>query len=128
LSKEIPSITVSPQQIGQVILNLIRNAVEAMTGHEEITSLNTNRITDNLIIIETLPANQALILNIRDNGPGIPSEDLQHIFDPFYARKKSMGMGIGLSICAGIIREHKGTIEAFSLNPGVLFQIKLPVN
>ncbi len=128
LSKEIPSITVSPLQIGQVILNLIRNDVEAMTGHEEITSLNMNRITDNSIIIETLPANQKIILNIRDNGTGIPSEDLQHIFDPFYTRKKSMGVGIGLSICAGIIREHKGTIEAFSLNPGALFQIKLPVN
>jgi PAS domain S-box-containing protein len=118
LSEKIPVITASPQQIGQVFVNLINNAIEA-TGN----SLNKNEI-----LIETDFEKEQIIIKVRDKGPGIQEDELKHIFDPFYTRKKVMGMGVGLTICHGIIEEHKGTIEARNAEGGgAEFIISLPV-
>jgi signal transduction histidine kinase len=64
---------------------------------------------------------------ISDNGPGIAASDLNHIFDPFYTRKATSALGIGLSICSSIIEAHGGTIAASNLTKrGALFKITLP--
>jgi len=118
LSEKIPVIIASPQQLGQVFVNLINNAIEAM-------SVPSNK---NKIFIETDFEKEYVIIRIKDTGSGIHEEELKNIFDPFYTRKKVMGMGVGLTICHGIIEEHKGTIEARNaIDGGAEFIITLPV-
>jgi signal transduction histidine kinase len=69
-----------------------------------------------------------IVIKVSDTGPGIPKGEMEHIFDPFYTKKKKMGMGIGLSICHGIMVDHKGSIAAKnSPDGGAVFTITLPV-
>lgn len=130
LSKDLPKIIISPQKLGQVFLNLINNAVEAIIGisSKDFNKLKQQNFFGGEITITTSLENQRIMICFSDNGPGIPPEDMEHIFDPFYTRKKAMGMGIGLSICYGIIEEHKGTITAQNrAQGGAVFNISLPL-
>ena len=69
-----------------------------------------------------------MVINVHDSGPGISEKDIEYIFDPFFTRKKKMGMGVGLSICHGIIEDHDGTITASnSAEGGAAFEIRLPL-
>ena len=117
-STRIPAFRFSPQRISQVILNLITNACEAMSKQEgrKVISVKTRLSEDFVHIV------------FADNGPGIAPEDLPRIFDPFFTKKKKMGMGVGLSICHNIIAEHGGSITVRNRRTGgVVFTIKLPV-
>ena len=131
LTDNLPTIIASAQQIGQVVLNLVNNAVEAMTGvspHD--TAMKQQTIFGGEIRVRSWAAEtrDSVCLQIADNGPGISLEDLERIFDPFYTRKKAMGMGVGLSICHGIIEEHNGSIiVANGTDGGAIFTISLPV-
>jgi len=117
LSSRVPTITASPQQLGQLFLNLINNSVEAMAGVSN---------GKNLIINSNLRG-ENIVIKVADTGPGIPKRALKHIFDPFYTKKKKMGMGIGLSICHGIMEDHKGSIAVKnSPDGGAVFTITLP--
>ncbi len=111
----IPSISLDPNQMQQVFCNLFLNAIEAMKQGGELgiaTKVNPDYIE----------------ITISDTGKGIAKKDLEHIFDPFYTTKET-GTGLGMSIIYGIIKEHKGTIEAESReNKGTSFIIKLPLN
>ncbi|MBA7692168.1 Adaptive-response sensory-kinase SasA [subsurface metagenome] len=80
------------------------------------------------ISISTHLRKGSIVIEISDTGPGIPEEDLQRIFDPFYTQKKTMVIGVGLPICNGIIEDHKGTITAKNLEDrgGACFVITLP--
>ena len=70
-----------------------------------------------------------MVIKVTDNGPGIPKEDLEHIFDPFCTRKKKMGLGVGLSVCHDIVKSHGGTITAGNgPEGGAVFTIKLPLD
>jgi signal transduction histidine kinase len=131
LAAKNPKLTGSPQQLGQVLMNLINNAVEAITGASEFKEkLKENPTHSGNIFIDTLHKNKELVIKIQDSGPGISQKDLEHIFDPFFTRKKTMGMGVGLSICHGIIEDHKGYIVAENANDGggAIFTITLPAN
>jgi signal transduction histidine kinase len=78
--------------------------------------------------IDTGNRGQEIIITVKDTGPGISKTDMDQIFDPFFTRKKTMGMGVGLSICHGIIEDHKGTIVADNLTGGgAKFTISLPL-
>jgi signal transduction histidine kinase len=80
----------------------------------------------NLIINSNLRG-ENIVIKVADTGPGIPKRALKHIFDPFYTKKKKMGMGIGLSICHGIMEDHKGSIAVKnSPDGGAVFTITLP--
>jgi signal transduction histidine kinase len=69
-----------------------------------------------------------IVITVKDTGPGISKKDLDRIFDPFFTRKKTMGMGVGLSICCGIVEDHKGTIVADNLpEGGAVLTIRLPL-
>ena len=129
LAAENPKLTGSPQQLGQVLMNLINNAVESITGAPEFQEKLKEKPTHSgKIFIDTLNKNKELVIKVQDSGPGISKKDLEHIFDPFFTRKKTMGMGVGLSICHGIIEDHKGYIVAENASDGgAIFTITLPI-
>lgn len=108
-----------PRQIELVIQNLMINSIQAF---EE-----TDR-KDKTIRVNTLRDGDSVEVRIDDNGPGIPEEALPNIFDPFFTTKPvGKGAGLGLSICSGIIREHKGSIRAISeTGKGTEFVFRLP--
>jgi PAS domain S-box-containing protein len=122
-------LTASPQQMGQVFMNLINNAVESIIGAPEFQKrLKKTPTHSGEICIDTYNRNHELVIKVKDSGPGITQKDLEHIFDPFFTRKKTMGMGVGLSICHGIIEDHKGYIIAENdKDGGAVFTISLPL-
>jgi len=128
LAANSSKMTASPQQIGQVFMNLINNAVESITSAPEyFQKAHHSPSLGGEIRIATYNEHNELVIEIADNGPGIASDDLDKIFDPFFTRKKPMGMGVGLSICHGIVEDHKGRISAANLpGKGVAFTISLP--
>lgn len=117
IEPNLPTIMVDSNQIQQVFINILMNAVEVMTEGGLIT-IDLNRDADKKYI------------NIRfvDTGPGIPKENLAHIFDPFFSTKEEKGTGLGLAIVWGIIQKHNGTINVKSEEgKGAEFTIKLPI-
>jgi signal transduction histidine kinase len=122
-------LNASPQQIAQVIMNLVNNAVEAMINAPEFKEkLEQYSGTGGEIVIDTHYEDSEIVVTVADSGPGIGEKDIEHIFDPFFTRKKKMGMGVGLSICYGIIEDHQGTITAEnSPDGGAVFTIRLPL-
>ena len=130
LAAKQSKLTASPQQLGQVFMNLINNAVEAITGSPKFKKkLKEDPTYSGDVFIETFNQNNDLVIKVKDSGPGIAKKDLEYIFDPFFTRKKTMGMGVGLSICYGIIEDHKGNIIAENdKDGGAVFTITLPLN
>ena len=113
LSEQDFVIKLDPELIRQSLINLIQNALDAVEK-EGIVELGYN-LTNNQLIIE-----------ITDDGPGIPEELKKKIFDLYFTTKNE-GTGIGLSVAQKIISEHNGTIEVFSkLNKSTKFKITLP--
>ncbi len=114
---EIPSITCSPSQVNQVLLNLVTNAAQALDKPEKVIVVTTRREGDAAIAIE-----------VADNGKGIPAEVLPRIFDPFYTTKEvGKGTGLGLSIAYKIVAEHGGRIDVHSTpGKGTVFTVVLP--
>ncbi len=129
LSQTIPEMIASPQQLGHVFLNLINNTVEAMSGVSKSDGKWKERTKiGGEISIKTMLKKDKVVIRVSDNGPGIAEEDLEHIFDPFFTRKKTMGTGVGLSICYGIIEDHNGDIEVKNAKDGgAVFTVTLPV-
>ena len=129
LAADTSEIIASPQQIGQVIMNLINNAVDSIINAPDYQ----NKFTESPsyggeITIDTINQGEGIIITVKDTGPGIAIKDMNRIFDPFFTRKKTMGMGVGLSICHNIIENHKGTIVAENLSEGgAIFTISLPL-
>lgn len=128
LFPKLPNTYASPQQLSQIFMNLINNAIEAISGKTQ--SGNTRKLhkpVEGEINIRTYMNGDTIVIEVADTGPGIAEKDLKYIFDPFYTRKKTMGMGVGLSICYGIIEDHKGRIKAEnSPDGGAQFIITLP--
>ena len=118
LTDRLPSIQGDRIQLQQVILNLMVNAIQAMSGLTEgIRELH----------IGTESAEEEGVhIGVRDTGPGLSAENLQRLFEPFYTTKPN-GMGMGLSICRSIIEDHGGRLWATGLHPhGALFQFTIP--
>jgi two-component system nitrogen regulation sensor histidine kinase NtrY len=105
-------ICADSMMIQQVLINLIKNAMEAVKGRE-----------DKSIELSADSRNDKVIIRVRDNGKGIEPEDLEKVFIPFYTTKKK-GSGIGLSLSKQIMRLHKGTIYFQSDRSGTLFNIE----
>jgi len=118
LQKNLPKIITDKGQVQQVILNIINNAMDALkeNGHINFTTYAKD---DKFIGVA-----------IKDNGSGIPKENLKHIFEPFYSTKeKGKGTGLGLSISYGIVQKLGGTILVESeINKGTTFIIEIPIN
>jgi len=129
LAAKTSKINASPQQIGQVIMNLVNNAVESIINAPDFQEkLKRSSPISGEISIDSHNRDGEIIITVKDNGPGISESDLAKIFDPFFTRKKTMGMGVGLSICYGIVEDHKGMIYADnSPEGGAVFTIRLPL-
>lgn len=116
LDEHIGQVMVDPDQMRDVLLNLLLNAIEAagpQTGQVTLTA-------------ESNPAEQLLIVRVQDNGPGI--EDTETIFRPFHSTKGRMGTGLGLPIAQKIVRAHEGTIHVQSIvGEGTIFTVQLPL-
>ena len=106
------------QQIEQVILNLVMNAEQAMT-----TARGGGKLE-----IRTKQDNDRVLIQVSDDGPGIPDENLGRIFDPFFTTKEvGQGTGLGLSLCHSIIRDHGGQIIVESEpSGGTTFTVDMP--
>jgi len=114
----LPLIYGDRVQLQQVILNLIINAIEAMSGVAEIPRA---------LLISTAQAEHGILVAMRDSGPGLDPASLEHLFNAFYTTK-SGGMGMGLAICRSIIEAHEGQLYASANEPrGAVFQFTLPL-
>lgn len=116
LSPDLPEILVHKVRLQQVVVNLVRNAAEVLEG----------RKTPKMEVSTRWYNEDAIEVCITDNGPGLPEEVSQKLFQSFVTTKKN-GMGVGLSICKTIVEEHCGEIQAFSnARGGVTFCFTLP--
>jgi len=138
-------ILVDREQIKQVILNLLKNSLQAIKGEKGRVEILTSFVSEPLTGVYRLASERAgnekepidaellsdlltkkFRIQIRDNGVGIPKEDLSNLFDPFFTTK-SDGFGLGLAIAHGIIQEHNGTIEIESeVGVGTTVTVKIP--
>jgi signal transduction histidine kinase len=115
LDPQIPVLQLDPEQIQQVIINLVSNAAEAMDGKGRIT-----------LITHYEPDTDWVELQVVDEGKGIAEKDLSQIFEPHFTTKER-GHGFGLAICYRIIKEHRGKIKVKSREgEGTTFTILLP--
>lgn len=115
LSRQLAEAPLDRGQIKQVLVNLIKNAIQAMTKGGVLT-------------LETGQSTEAVWLSVRDTGGGIPQDQLNRIFEPFFTTKKK-GSGLGLMIVQRIVRDHGGRIELESrVNEGTTFRVWLPLH
>jgi signal transduction histidine kinase len=114
LAEKLPRIPIDPAQIKQVLVNLCKNAIQAMTRGGVLTLCTEGR-------------DDGACLVVSDTGGGIPQEMLNRIFEPFYTTKKK-GSGLGLMIVQRIVRDHGGRIQLESnVGKGTTFRIWLPL-
>ena len=115
---ELPELYIEPNQIQQVVVNLVTNAAQAIreTGRE------------GRILVRAKRWSTGVVIDVSDNGPGIPEEEQEHIFEPFFTTKtEGLGTGLGLSISQGLVTEHGGHILLVSSGPnGTAFRVELP--
>ena len=121
VAPDLPPVHADPQQLEQVLVNLYLNALDAMIGGGQLTVGAT--------LDGAGQSGKDIVISVADTGHGIASDDLQKIFQPFFTARKKAGMGLGLSICERIIKNHGGKIEVETeQSQGTLFRIRLPVN
>ena len=102
----------------QVVINIIQNAIDAMSENKRQKTLQ----------LDLSVCNDQLLLKIADNGGGVAIEQLSHLFDPFYTTKAiGLGLGLGLSIVKSIVTDLAGTIVASNKNNGLEFRLNLPL-
>jgi PAS domain S-box-containing protein len=119
LAPKLPGVAGDRVQLQQVLLNLIVNAIEAMSGVQD-------RPRELTIASARSDAN-AVVIEVRDSGPGLEQESAERVFEPFYTTK-AQGIGIGLSISRSIVEAHGGRLWAAANRPrGAVFRFTLPV-
>jgi signal transduction histidine kinase len=110
----LPEIKADTQQLQQVFLNIVLNAIQGMPDGGKLNIVGAKE-------------GNYIQIRFEDTGPGIPPEDMKRIFDPFFSTKKD-GTGLGLSIAHRIVAAHKGKIEVeSSVGKGSTFIVKLPI-
>lgn len=114
LDEELPRVLGDRQQIEQVVVNLLLNALDAVgqAGH---------------VTVRTWAENASVCLEVSDSGPGIPAEIRDKIFDPFFSTKPvGQGTGLGLAVARSIVEEHRGRIDFSSSERGTTFTLSFP--
>jgi two-component system NtrC family sensor kinase len=115
-----PKVKASPTKLGQVVLNLIVNAMQALSSRPR---------SENVVSVRLRVEDAWAVLEVADNGPGIPEQDLIRIFDPFFTSKVGVGTGLGLAISRRIVEEIGGSLIAGRDDRlgGARFVVRLPL-
>lgn len=124
LAADLPRVQSDAEQLKQVLINLVQNAVQAMPGGGKVM-ITTSLPEDPGGIHLRARAPEMVEIRLRDSGPGIPEEQRDHIFVPFYTTKEK-GTGLGLAISQRIIRSHGGSIALQNRSDGTEFVLRLP--
>jgi signal transduction histidine kinase len=115
----LPDVHLDGTQLQQVLLNLVKNAIDAMRS----VAPETRRLR----LTTGFDGHSTVLLSVQDSGPGIPLEHRERIFDPFFTTKSS-GMGLGLAICSTVVENHEGRLRLVkSDSEGSIFELALPV-
>jgi signal transduction histidine kinase len=119
LGRDLPLVLADRVQLQQVMLNLMINAIEAMSGSAEGSR--------DLVLRSSLGPTQGLLVSVEDSGPGLDLKNLDHLFDAFYTTK-AHGLGMGLAISRSIVEAHGGRLWATANVPtGAVFRFTLPL-
>jgi two-component system NtrC family sensor kinase len=118
IAEGLPPVEADHNQLQQVFVNLVHNAAQAM----HTSGVGTR------IAVSALPVDDGISVTVRDDGPGVPADMADRIFEPFFStRSEGEGTGLGLSICQRIIKEHKGSICLVrDSGQGAVFRVELP--
>ncbi|MCG5055853.1 MAG: PAS domain-containing protein [Myxococcales bacterium] len=120
LAPNLPPILGSPNQLEQILINLLSNSVDAIVSQRPGAS--------GRVEVSTRCEGEDVVLELRDDGPGIPEAALEKLFDPFFTTKdEGKGTGLGLAVTYAIVEEHGGRIRASNLpGGGALFSVSFP--
>ena len=120
LDANLPEVVGTEDQLQQVLMNLVSNAVQAMEPRDGGVLRIETKLSQN---------RNKVLITVKDNGIGIPEENMPKLFEPFFTtKKKGKGVGLGLSVVYGIIQEHGGSIRVESkVGEGSTFKIKIPI-
>jgi len=105
--------TIDSYRLERVVENLVRNAAAAISGPGNVT-------------VRSALLGDSLVIEVEDDGPGIPADRLDEIFEPFVSFGKKEGTGLGLAIARNVVRQHGGTIAVASSGKGALFTLRIP--
>jgi chemotaxis methyl-accepting protein methylase/signal transduction histidine kinase len=120
IQANLPRILADPEQVEQVLINLYLNALDSMPSGGTLTVATTTR---------SAGSEPMMAITVADTGIGIDNNDLKKIFQPFFTAGKRTGLGLGLSVCDRIVKNHGGRIEVQSRKgKGTTFQVYLPLN
>lgn len=131
LQAEQNTISCSQVHIKKCLMNLVSNGVEAIQGSGDVVISTHNHTLHGLEAADQkLPPGEYIVLEVRDNGPGIAKEDQEHIFEPFYSKKMMArsGTGLGLTVVWNTVQDHNGTILVSSTEGGTSFELYFPVS
>jgi PAS domain S-box-containing protein len=118
LAEELPQVPANPVQLRQVMVNLVMNAVDAMSSVAD---------RQRVLKLKTELHQPDCLITVEDSGTGIDPQHVQRIFDPFFTTK-SHGMGMGLAICRSVVENHGGRLSVALNRPhGSIFQVALPI-
>ncbi len=113
--RDLPRITVHPSQLNQVWTNLLDNAIDAVDG-------------DGTVTVRPRPVPDHLVVEICDDGPGVPAELQSRLFEPFFTTKDvGKGTGLGLDIVRRIVENHRGQVRLVSAPGDTRFEVRLPI-
>jgi PAS domain S-box-containing protein len=117
LAPDVPVFTGNPQRVEQVVINLVQNACQALTGRGQEIAIRTSSVDGHVV------------LEVHDWGAGIPTSDLPRVRDPFFTTKRNQGgTGLGLSVTSTIVAEHRGVLEIHSdPQQGTTVRARFPV-
>jgi len=129
LDPSIEKISIVPQEIGRVILNLINNAFYAVSEKKnQLTDTPAAKNYEPTVIVSTKKLSEKIEIRVKDNGSGIPQKTMDKIFQPFFSTKPTgQGTGLGLSLSYDIVKAHGGELIVESNEgEGSEFVIQLP--
>lgn len=119
LAPDLPRVTVSPDHVRQIVLNLLKNSEDAISN-SGVIKVSTSEVNG--------PGEHAIMLEVEDNGCGIRPEDRSRIFEPFFTTKREQGTGLGLSVTYALVENMNGSLEIDSApGKGTRVTIRIPV-
>ena len=121
LQGDLPALRCDSSQIQQVVMNLVMNAAESTSSQEGGSVQVRTRLSED---------KASIIMEVQDDGEGIPAENLTKIFNPFFTTKGEVkGVGLGLAVVYGVINAHGGDVEVEStVGEGTTFRVTLPLD